>query len=73
MPKATLNDAMRSIAHNLREFGYGDVTWEMIREIYDAWAAGKRFPDLPHGVIGAFAGEQFQEHHELIKTLKDIP
>ena len=57
----TLDRAMEAVARSLREFGYSDVTAKMTREIYDAWKDGKRFPELPHGVIGGFAESQFSE------------
>jgi hypothetical protein len=65
----TLADAMEAVARSLREFGYPDVTAAMIREIYDAWEAGRRFPDLPHSVIGGFAERQFEEVADKIKAL----
>ncbi len=49
----------RAIAHNLREFGYPDVTTSMIREVHEAMNAGD--PELPHGVVGMFAREQIAE------------
>jgi hypothetical protein len=48
-----------AIARNLCEFGYPDVTASMIREVHEAMNAGD--PELPHGVIGAFAREQIAE------------
>lgn len=65
----TLSDAMEAVARSLREFGYPDVTAAMTREIFDAWEAGKRFPDLPHGVIGGFAERQFDEVADKVKSL----
>jgi hypothetical protein len=65
----TLADAMEAVARSLREFGYSDVTAGMVQEIYDAYAAGKRFPDLPHGVIGGFAESHFDEVADKLKTL----
>lgn len=64
-----LDDAMEAVARSLREFGYPDVTALMIREIFDVWETGKRFPHLPHGVIGAFAERQFGEVADKIKKL----
>ena len=73
MPKPTLNTAMEAIARNLREFGYGDVTGAMVREIYDQWKTGKRFPDLGHGVVGGFAESQFAEHQDMLAKLEATP
>ena len=50
-----------AIAKSLVDFGYPDVTAKMIGEILDAYVEGKRFPDLPHGVIGGFAESQLKE------------
>lgn len=50
-----------SVARSLREFGYPDVTTEMISECLDAFNNGKRDTALPHGVIGALASSQFEE------------
>ena len=57
----TKSQLCNAIARSLREFGYPDALGEMIEETMTAWLAGKRFPDLPHGVIGAMAERQFQE------------
>lgn len=65
----TLADAMESVAKSLREYGYPDVTAAMVREIYDAYETGKRFPDLPHSVIGGFAQSQFDEVATALKML----
>jgi len=67
--RPTLTDAMKAVAASLREFGYPDVTHQMIREIYDAWLAGKRGEDLPHGIIGRFAESQISEHANLLAGL----
>jgi hypothetical protein len=64
-----LDDAMESVAKSLREFGYPDATAEKMRAIYDAWEAGKRFPDLPHGILGGFAESQFDEVADKLKSL----
>jgi hypothetical protein len=76
MAKATptLNQGMEAVARNLREFGYSDVTAVMIRDVYDAWLMGNRYPDLPHGIIGGFAERQFEENGEaLAKLIGDKP
>jgi hypothetical protein len=59
-PKLTM--AYQAAARNLREFGYADITPDMIREAHEAWLAGR---DLPHGVIGMFAKGYFEDHPEL--------
>lgn len=38
-----------SIAKDLREFGYPDVTPQIVKECVDAWHAKE---PAPHGVIG---------------------
>ena len=48
----------QTIARNLREFGYGDVSPKMIHEIHDAMKSGV---ELPHGVIGMFTRDQLAE------------
>lgn len=45
--------ACARVAAAMREFGYPDVTPQMIREISEAHAAGN---PLPHGVIGIIVG-----------------
>ena len=69
--KPNLAQGMEAVARNLREFGYPDVRGPMIREIYDQWREGKRYPDLPHGVIGALAERQFEENKALLSALSD--
>lgn len=53
--------ACATVARDLREFGYPDVTGPMVEEILAAWLDGKRDAELPHSVIGMFAGRQFDE------------
>lgn len=60
----TKTQACQKVAKSLREFGYPDVTAEMIVECLDAWLTGKRDLELPHGIIGAFASRQFSEVEE---------
>lgn len=60
----TKTQVCQKVAKSLREFGYPDCTAEMIRDCLDAWLAGKRDLDLPHGIIGAFASRQFDEVEE---------
>lgn len=56
-----------AISRSLVEFGYPDCTPEMIGEIYDEFKAGKRFPDLPHGIIGGMAESQMKEAYEALE------
>jgi hypothetical protein len=73
MAKMTFERAMESIAKSLRDFGYRDVTAQMISEVYDAWVAGKRgHEELPHGVVGAFAESQIAECAEPLAQLKAV-
>lgn len=58
-----------NIARALRNFGYPDVTRETIAEVYDAYLSGKREAELPHGVIGRFAGKDLAELSELLGEL----
>lgn len=57
----TKHRACETVARDLRTFGYPDVKHGMISEILDAWLAGKRGSELPHGVIGMMAGRQFND------------
>lgn len=65
MPKKmTKNEACATVAKDLREFGYPDTSTQMIREVLDQWLTGKRDSALPHGIIGMFAGKQFDDIEE---------
>lgn len=48
-------------AEALRDFGYPDVTAEMVGEIWDEYSKGN---DLPHGIIGMFCEKAFDEVKE---------
>jgi hypothetical protein len=61
MPRVTKSEICEAIAEALRDFGYPETTGLMIREIFNAFVAGKRGSDLPHGVIGRFAEGQLKE------------
>jgi hypothetical protein len=51
-----------AIAKSLVEFGYHDCTAEMVSDVYEAMKDGKKdYPDLPHGVVGAFAKSQIND------------
>lgn len=50
----TRDEYEQKMLKELIEFGYPSTTKEMIHEITDAYAAGKRGHDLPHFVIGLF-------------------
>ena len=65
MPKTkTKNDACAMVANDLREFGYRSANTKMIRAVLNQWLAGKRDSALPYGVIGMFAGKQFDDIEE---------
>lgn len=57
----TKTTACATVAHDLREFGYPDASGAMVEEILTAWLGGKRDSELPHGIVGMFAGRQFDE------------
>lgn len=59
--KIQASKVYKSIAANLREFGYPDVTADMIRETDKAIAAGA---ELPHGIVGMFAQRQLDDLRE---------
>lgn len=50
--------AYETIAKMLREFGYPDVTLEMIQDTHKAMSKNE---PLPHGVIGLFAEKYLKE------------
>lgn len=52
------------LSKSLIEFGYPDATKEKCSVIYDEYKAGKRFPDVSHGVLSAFAESQLKEIEE---------
>lgn len=57
----TRKEACRSVARSLSEFGYREISVEMIDEVLTAWLAGKRDAELPHGIIGRMAAAQFDD------------
>lgn len=57
------------IAKNLRDFGYPTCA---AREIKDTHVAMSKGEPLPHGVIGAFAKSQIEEHVEA-GLLAEVP
>lgn len=65
-PRITRAEITEAIAKSLRDFGYPDVTSDMIDTIYGEFAEGKRFPDLSHGVIGGFAEGQLKDIQEAL-------
>jgi hypothetical protein len=67
----TFEEAMAAIAKSLRDFGYPDADTEMITEVYDAFAAGKRGEKLPHGVVGRFAESQFEQVKDALASLAE--
>jgi hypothetical protein len=65
MPKIkNRSDACRPVQKALCDFGYDNLTLQEVRDVMDAWCAGKREEDLPHGIIGMMAGRQFDEIEE---------
>jgi len=60
-----------AIGASLREFGYPDVTAEMIGDCWDAYARGDA--KMPHGVIGMFAESQLDEIAEKRPDLLSRP
>lgn len=66
-PKITKEYICASISAFLIDFGYPDATPDKMAAIYDAFKAGKRWPDLPHGVLGGFAERQLEEIVDLFK------
>jgi len=71
MTNATKDQICRNVAADLRNFGYPDVSAEMIGEIYDAYRSGLRGADLPHGIIGRFAENSLDLAAERIGCLPD--
>lgn len=73
MKKVSTTKALRlakfcsACARGLREFGYPSVNAGQVREIWDAYEAGKRGSDLPHGVIGLFVEKDIKEHGGFVK------
>ncbi len=59
-----------ALAQSMREFGYPDVTDEMVGEVLDAYVANKT--ELPHGVIGMFLKSQLDELSESGLVLSDL-
>jgi hypothetical protein len=43
------------------EDSFPEITPEIAAEIYDAFVAGQRYPDLPYGELGRFVGAQLAE------------
>lgn len=72
--RMTKASACETVAKDLREWGYPDVTGAMVREVLDAWLAGAREDKLPHGIIGLFAARQFEDAERVRSgTLADLP
>jgi len=67
--KHTKQSLCEGISKSLIEYGYPDASPQVIAEIYDAFKAGRRFPELPHGIVGGFAESQLKEIEELLKVL----
>ena len=67
--KITKQTAFESVARSLREFGYPDVTAQMVEDTWNAMKEGKKDADLPHGIVGRFAESQLSEHRNIIEQL----
>lgn len=57
---SSIERVYEAIARNLREFGYGDVTAQMIRETDEARQRGALLSE-PHGIVSMFANGQLSE------------
>jgi len=67
MNKRTVCEGM---AKSLREFGYPDVTSDMVFDCLNAYNEGA---DMPHGVIGRFVERQIEDLKESAAELnRDI-
>lgn len=51
-------EVYEAIARSLREFGYSDVTAEIVRE------TDEHFGEHPHGIVSMFAEKQLTEARE---------
>lgn len=72
--RMTKTSACETVAKDLREFGYPDVTGTMIREVLDAWLAGTDEAKLPHGIVGMMAARQFDDAERIRPgTMKALP
>jgi len=49
----------KAIANSLVDFGYPDVTPDMISEVYEAIKTKEK--ELPYGIVGQFAESQIKE------------
>ncbi len=59
---ASKTELCKTIAQSLVDFGYPDVTPEMITDCWEAFERGDE--TLPHGVVGMFAQAQLEEIEE---------
>ena len=62
-PISKRSEICAPIAASLRDFGYPDVTTEMVMEIMTAWLKDQD-GEMPHGIIGMMASRQFEELEE---------
>jgi hypothetical protein len=51
--------AYSAISASMREFGYPDVTSEMVAEVHEAM---REHRTLPHGIVGMFAKDHLQRY-----------
>ncbi len=59
-----LKKGIEAQAQSLREFGYPDVTAEMVKDAHTKWMAG----EAATGVIAMFSESAFNEHPEIFGT-----
>jgi hypothetical protein len=57
----TKADLIHTLTDELRKFGFPSVTETMVGEIFEVWCDGARGLNLPHGLIGMFAGRQLDD------------
>lgn len=65
MAKSILERGFEAQARSLREFGYPDVTADMVRQAHEKWVAGQEASEI----IGMFCERAFEEHPEIFGKL----
>ena len=60
----TTDKAIAAQAKSLREFGYSDVTTDMVRAAHTKWIAG----EAPADIVEMFCKSAFEEHPDLFGT-----
>lgn len=64
MAKNALEEGFEAQARAMREFGYSDVTADMIREHHEKWKRGEKNTD----VIGMFSESAFKDYPQIFGT-----